>query len=33
VRWAATVSRGGKDVKQTSVPAEFIIGGTIGRVE
>ncbi len=31
VRWTATVSRGGRDVKQTSVPAEFIIGGTIGR--
>jgi DNA-binding LacI/PurR family transcriptional regulator len=31
VRWAATVSRGGMDVKQTSVPAEFVIGGTIGR--
>lgn len=33
VRWAATVSRGGRDVKQTSVPAQFVIGGTIGRLE
>jgi DNA-binding LacI/PurR family transcriptional regulator len=32
VRWAATVSRGGRDVRQTSVPAEFIVGGTTGVV-
>ena len=31
VRWAATVSRGTKDVKQTLTPAEFVPGGTIGR--
>lgn len=30
VRWAATVSRGGRDVKQSSVPAEFVKGGTTG---
>ena len=30
VRWAATVSRGGRDVKQTLTEAEFIAGGTIG---
>ena len=30
VRWAAAVSRGRKDVKQTRVPAEFVVGGTIG---
>ena len=30
VRWAADVSRGRKDIRQTSTPAEFIPGGTIG---
>ena len=30
VRWAATVSRGRKDVKQAFTLAEFIPGGTIG---
>ena len=30
VRWAATVSRGGEDLKQTLTPAEFVPGGTIG---
>ncbi len=30
IRWAATVSRGRQDVKQTFVPAEFVSGGTIG---
>ena len=30
VRWAATVSRGGSDVKQTLTPAQFVPGGTIG---
>ena len=30
VSWAATVSRGGRDVKQTSVPAEFVTGDTTG---
>ncbi len=30
VRWAATVSRGGKDIRQTLTRAEFIPGGTIG---
>ncbi len=32
VRWAATVSRGRTDVKQTLTPAEFVPGGTIGPV-
>ena len=32
VRWAATVSRGGKDFRQTLTPAEFVPGGTIGPV-
>ena len=32
VRWAARVGKGRKDVKQTGVPAEFIVGGTIGPV-
>lgn len=31
VRWAANVSRGRQDVRQTFVPAEFVEGGTIGR--
>ena len=30
VQWAATVSRGRKDVKQTLTEAEFVPGGTIG---
>ena len=30
VRWAATVSRGRPDVKQTLTPAEFVPGGTMG---
>ena len=30
VRWAATVSQGRRDVKQTFTPAEFIPGGTLG---
>ena len=30
VRWAATVSRGGRDVRQDFVPAEFVEGGTVG---
>ncbi len=32
VRWAANVSRGRTDVRQTFVPAEFVAGGTIGPV-
>jgi DNA-binding LacI/PurR family transcriptional regulator len=32
VRWAATVSRGRKDVKQTLTAAEFIPGGTVAAV-
>lgn len=31
VRWAAKVSRGKEDVRQTSVPAEFVMGGTVGE--
>ena len=30
VRWAANVSRGREDVKQTSVAAEYVPGGTVG---
>jgi DNA-binding LacI/PurR family transcriptional regulator/DNA-binding transcriptional regulator YhcF (GntR family) len=30
VRWAATVSRGGRDVRQDFVAAEFVEGGTVG---
>ena len=30
VRWAATVSRGGRDVRQALTAAEFVPGGTIG---
>jgi DNA-binding LacI/PurR family transcriptional regulator/ribosomal protein S25 len=30
VRWAANVSQGKKDVRQTVAPAEFVIGGTTG---
>ncbi len=30
VRWAADVSRGRTDIRQTSTPAKFIPGGTIG---
>jgi DNA-binding LacI/PurR family transcriptional regulator/biotin operon repressor len=30
VRWAANVSRGKKDLRQTLTPAEFVEGGTIG---
>ena len=30
VRWAATVSQGRSDLKQTNAPAEFIPGGTLG---
>ena len=30
VRWAANVSRGKKDIRQVSTPAEFYQGGTIG---
>lgn len=30
VRWAANVSRGKRDVKQTSLPAEFVEGGMTG---
>ena len=32
VRWAASVSHGKKDVRQTLTPAEFVTGGTIGPV-
>ena len=32
-RWAATASRGGRDIKQTCVPAGFVIGGTIGPAD
>jgi len=32
VRWAAAVSRGRQDLRQTSTPAEFVVGGTIGPV-
>ena len=32
VRWAANVSHGRTDVRQTFVPAEFVAGGTIGPV-
>lgn len=31
IRWAANVSRGKKDVRQTTVPAEFVEGGTVGE--
>ena len=30
LRWAANVSRGRKDLKQTLVATEFVAGGTIG---
>lgn len=30
VRWAAAVSQGQRDVRQTSVRAEFVVGGTVG---
>lgn len=30
VRWAAAVSRGRRDLKQTLTPAQFVAGGTIG---
>ncbi len=30
VRWAANVSHGKKDVRQTLTPAEFVVGGTTG---
>jgi DNA-binding LacI/PurR family transcriptional regulator len=30
VRWAANVSRGKKDLRQTMTPTEFVSGGTIG---
>ena len=30
VRWAANVSQGRKDLRQTVAPAEFVIGGTTG---
>jgi len=30
LRWAANVSRGRKDLKQTLVSTEFVVGGTIG---
>jgi DNA-binding LacI/PurR family transcriptional regulator len=32
VRWAANVSRGKKDLRQTVTPAKFITGGTVGPV-
>jgi DNA-binding LacI/PurR family transcriptional regulator/predicted transcriptional regulator len=32
VRWAANVSRGKTDLRQTSTPAEFVSGGTVGPV-
>ena len=32
VRWAANVSRGIEDLRQTLTPAEFVPGGTIGSV-
>jgi DNA-binding LacI/PurR family transcriptional regulator len=33
VRWAAAVSRGKQDLRQNSIPAELVIGGTIGPVK
>ena len=30
VRWAANVSRGKKDLRQTVTPAKFVTGGTMG---
>ena len=30
VRWATSISRGRKDLKQNLYPAEFVMGGTIG---
>lgn len=33
VRWAANVSRGKEDVKQTFTKATFVDGGTVGRVK
>lgn len=33
VRWAANVSRGKKDLRQTITPAKFVTGGTIGPVK
>ena len=32
VRWANNASRGKEDIRQTTVPAEFVVGGTIGPV-
>ncbi len=32
VRWAAAVSRGGQDLRQTLTKAEFVPGGTVGPV-
>jgi DNA-binding LacI/PurR family transcriptional regulator len=32
VRWAARVSRGRRDVRQTLTVAEFVMGGTVGAV-
>jgi DNA-binding LacI/PurR family transcriptional regulator/biotin operon repressor len=31
LRWAANVSHGKRDVRQTLVPAEFVPGGTVGQ--
>ena len=31
VRWAANASRGKEDIRQTTVPAEFVMGGTVGK--
>jgi DNA-binding LacI/PurR family transcriptional regulator len=33
VRWAANVSRGKEDLRQTLTPAEFVPGGTIGPAD
>ena len=30
VQWAANVSHGKKDLRQSLTPAEFVVGGTIG---
>jgi hypothetical protein len=33
VRWAANVSQGKRDLRQTLTKAEFVAGGTIGPVK
>jgi DNA-binding LacI/PurR family transcriptional regulator len=33
LQWADHISRGKSDLRQTLTPAEFVVGGTIGRVK